>query len=50
MPDPNELHRGWKNEDELLNALLAEPLNIGQRARIQSMISRTQFDGTETVA
>ncbi len=50
MPDPSEIQHGRKSEDELLNALAAEPLNTGQRARIQSLISGTQFDGTETVA
>ena len=50
MPRPNEIHHRWQDEDELLSALSTESLHFGQRAGIQSMIKRTDFDGAETVA
>ena len=49
MPGPNEIHHRWENESELLKALSTEPLNIQQRADIQSLIRRTEFGGAETV-
>ena len=46
---PARSSTGGRTRTELLNALAAEPLNTGRRARIQSLISGTQPGGAETV-